>query len=292
MSSRMPNLVWLRTFEASARLLNFTETGRELGLTQTAVSLHIKSLESTLGCRLFLRKPRNVELTDMGQAYVHTVRKALSDINLATASLFGSVAKQTITVRAPISTATLWLAPLLPAFFEAQPGINIRLVSTIWANSIADEDVDIDLRIGYGDWSGMQVERISTETIVPVCSAAVKESIRSPADLLEMPLIHILGHEDNWDSYLSVHGLTAKKTDTRYMVDTTAVALALAAAGGGIATILTRFVELAVSSGHAVSTVGEPVEFQQSHYLTSPVDQSGLKPEVALVKAWIKSCFE
>lgn len=291
MSSRMPNLVWLRTFEASARLLNFTETGKELGLTQTAVSLHIKSLESTLGCRLFLRKPRNLELTDMGQAYVHTVRKALADINLATASLFGSVAKQTITVRAPISTATLWLAPLLPAFLESHPGINIRLVSTIWANSIADEDVDIDLRIGYGDWSGMRVEKISTETIVPVCSAAVKESICRPADLLEMPLIHILGHEDNWDNYLSAHGLTAKKSDTRYMVDTTAVALALAAAGGGIATILTRFVDSAMKSGHAVSIVGEPVEFPQSHYLTSPVDQSDLTPEVALVKAWLKSCF-
>jgi LysR family glycine cleavage system transcriptional activator len=287
----MPNLVWLRTFEASARLLNFTEAGRDLGLTQTAVSLHIKSLESTLGCQLFLRKPRKLELTDMGQAYVHTVRKALADINLATTSLFGSVAKQTITVRAPISTATLWLAPLLPTFLAAHPGINIRLVSTIWANSIADEDVDIDLRIGYGDWSGMQVEKISTETIIPVCATDVKKTISSPADLLHKPLIHILGHEDNWDNYLTAQGLTADSSNIRYMVDTTAVALALAAAGGGIATILTRFVESAVASGHTVVTVGEPVEFPQSHYLTNPVNHDTLKPEVALVKEWIKSCF-
>lgn len=292
MSSRMPNLVWLRTFEASARLLNFTEAGRELGLTQTAVSLHIKSLESTLGCRLFLRKPRHLELTDMGQAYVHTVRKSLSDISLATTGLFGSLAKQTITVRAPISTATLWLAPLLPAFLEAHPGINIRLVSTIWANSIADEDVDIDLRIGYGDWPGIQVEKISTESIVPVCSVAVKQSISCPADLLQKPLIHILGHEDNWDNYLSAHGLTINSSHIRYMVDTTAVALALVAADGGIANILTRFADSAVATGHAISTVGEPVEFAQSHYLANPVMQSALKSEVALVKAWIKSCFE
>ena len=292
MSSRKPNLVWLRTFEASARLLNFTETGKELGLTQTAVSLHIKSLESTLGCRLFLRKPRSLELTDMGQAYVHTVRKALLDINLATTSLFGSVAKQTVTVRAPISTATLRLAPLLPTFIAEHPSINIRLVSTIWANSIADEDVDIDLRMGYGDWSGMQVEKISTETIVPVCSAALKESICSASDLLEKPLIHILGHEDNWDNYLSAQGLKIESSDLRYMVDTSAVALALAAAGGGIAIILTRFVQSAILSGHAITTVGDPIHFPQSHYLTTPVAQGALRPEVELVKAWIKTCFE
>lgn len=292
MSSRTPNLVWLRTFEASARLLNFTEAGRELGLTQTAVSLHIKSLESALGCQLFLRNPRKLELTDMGQAYVHTVRKALADINLATTSLFGSIAKQTVTVRAPISTATLWMAPLLPTFLEAYPDINIRLVSTIWANSIADEDVDIDLRIGYGDWTGMRVEQISTESIVPVCAADVKNTINKPADLLHEPLIHILGHEDNWDNYLTAHGLTADSSNIRYFVDTTAVALALAAAGGGIATILTRFVDAAIASGYTVSTVGEPVVFPQSHFLTSPVNQDTLKPEVVLVREWIKSCFD
>ncbi|MGB7268060.1 MAG: LysR family transcriptional regulator, partial [Albidovulum sp.] len=70
MDTRLPNLIWLRTFEAAARLLNFTEAGDELGLTQTAVSLHIKALEGTLGCRLFDRKPRHLALTAMGQAYV------------------------------------------------------------------------------------------------------------------------------------------------------------------------------------------------------------------------------
>ncbi len=169
MSERLPNLVWLRTFEAAARLLNFTETGRELGLTQTAVSLHMKSLEETLGCQLFDRKPRHLELTAMGQAYVHSVRNALADINLATTSLFGPLAKQTVTVRAPISTATLFLTPQLPGFLKANPAINIRLISAIWADSISDEDIDVDLRLGYGDWPGMQVEKISEESIERVC---------------------------------------------------------------------------------------------------------------------------
>jgi len=53
MQSRLPNLAWLRTFEVAARLLNFTQVGTESGLTQTAVSQHIKTLETVLACQLF-----------------------------------------------------------------------------------------------------------------------------------------------------------------------------------------------------------------------------------------------
>jgi len=105
------NLNWLRTFEAAARHLNFTETATELGLTQTAVSLHIRSLEDRLGSRLFHRRARHLSLTEVGQAYVSTVRQSLSDVSLVTASLFRSTSNQLITLMAPISISALWLAP-------------------------------------------------------------------------------------------------------------------------------------------------------------------------------------
>ena len=143
----------------------------------------------------------------MGQAYVHSVRNALGDINLATTSLFGPVAKQTITVRAPISTANLFLTPQLPQFMRDHPSINIRLISSIWADSISDEDIDVDLRLGYGDWPGVQVEKISEETVVPICAAGEKKNIRSARDLSNGPFIHILGHEDHWHRYFASNNL-------------------------------------------------------------------------------------
>lgn len=291
MDTRLPNLIWLRTFEAAARLLNFTEAGDELGLTQTAVSLHIKALEGTLGCRLFDRKPRHLALTAMGQAYVHSVRKALGDINLATTSLFGPITKHTITVRAPISTVSLFLAPLLPEFAKAYPKINIRLISTIWADSISDEDVDVDIRIGYGDWPGCQVEKISEETIVPVCNTKSLGSIHTPADFLEAPLIHILGHEDNWLRYFAAHDMTMVKTSPRYLVDTSTAALALVVAGGGHATIQTRFAQTAIRSGLPIAIAGSPIPFPQSHFLINPAPNGPPKAEVDLFKAWLRGCF-
>ena len=65
------NLNWLRTFEAVARLSGFTAASKELGMTQTAVSLQIKALEAKLGHSLFIRRAKSVHLTEIGKAYLH-----------------------------------------------------------------------------------------------------------------------------------------------------------------------------------------------------------------------------
>lgn len=292
MSARLPNLTWLRTFEAAARLLNFTATGAELGLTQTAVSLHIKALEETLGCKLFLRKPRNLELTEMGKAYSLAVRKGIGDINLATVSLFGTDKKRTITVRAPISTATFWLAPRLPTFLKDFPDINVRMVSTIWASSVADEDVDVDLRIGFGDWPDVSSERISTEMIVPIASKGRALQMTRCQDLAAGSLIQVLGYEDHWERYFEANGIDPRETGTRYSVDTTAAALALVAASGGYAVILQRFADEAIRAGQQISIVGKPITFPQSHFLTTTATDTATRPEVGLFKDWLRSSFD
>ncbi|MBF9051428.1 LysR family transcriptional regulator [Roseobacter sp. HKCCD9010] len=291
MQTRSPNLTWLRSFEAAARLLNFTEAGRELGLTQTAISLHIKSLEATLGCQLFIRKARHLSLSAMGQAYLHSVSEALANIDLATTSLFGPLARQTITVRAPISTAALWLGPHLPAFTKAHPGISVRLISTIWATSISDEEVDVDIRQGVGHWPGLEVEQISTESIVPIrpkTSPVVQ--VGDPA-FQDMPLIQILGYEDMWDRYLSAHGLEALTSKPALIVDTTAVAIAMVAAGGGHAAIQTRFATSAIAAGMDISIAEDPAPFHQSHFLIRRKTQRQQRPEVEIFREWLRSIF-
>lgn len=291
MLSRSPNLIWLRSFEASARLLNFTEAGRELGLTQTAISLHIKSLEATLGCQLFVRNARHLSLSAMGEAYFHAVGDALANIDLATTSLFGPSARATVTVRAPISTAALWLGPLLPQFTKIHPQINVRLVSTIWATSISDDDVDVDIRQGTGNWPGIDVEKISNETIVLIQPSTAQSTNLAGAEFLSRPLIHILGYEHMWDRYWAAHALDQQTPKPSLIVDTTAVAIALVAADGGHAAIQTRFAKSAILAGARISIVGEPVPFPQSHYLIHGRSKRPQRPEVEIFREWLRSAF-
>ena len=62
----IPPLPPLRLFEAAARHESFTKAADELGLTASAVSHGIDSLEKWLGVELFHRRPRGVTLTPAG----------------------------------------------------------------------------------------------------------------------------------------------------------------------------------------------------------------------------------
>ena len=63
----MVNPQWLKSFATLAELGNFTRTADRLGLTQAAVSQHVKHLEEEFG-PLLVRRPRAIELTPGGQA--------------------------------------------------------------------------------------------------------------------------------------------------------------------------------------------------------------------------------
>lgn len=292
MDERLSNLTWLRTFEAAARLLNFTETGQELGLTQTAVSLHIRSLEARLGSKLFYRQARRLELTEIGQAYALTVRQALGDISLSTTRLFGAETARTLTVRVPVSTAALWLAHLLPDFATRHPEINIRLVSNIWTEPEPRDDVDADveIRLGHGNWEDGSALQLSQECIVPVCAASAARP-GSVAELLQEPLIHILGYEDHWARYFAAHKLPYANEHARFSVDTTVSALQLVAGGGGYATVLARFARLSIARGMGIAIAGPEMPFQQSHYLIRRRARGPLRPEVRLFEDWLAEIF-
>ena len=284
MSTPLPNLTWLRTFEAAARLRNFTAAGEELGLTQAAVSLHIKSLEAKLGCALFLRQPRNLQLSEMGKAYLPHVRRALDDLSLSTLGLFGPEMVRAVTLRVPVSTAVLWLAPKLSEFHDAHPGIELRLVSTIWADSLEDEDVDIDIRSGHGDWPGLRAERISREAIVPVCP------VGEDGPISEQTPLHILGQEDNWARYGEAQSV-AVPDRFGVSVDTSAAALEMIAAGRGVAVVLARYAQAAVDAERPVKCAGPEVPVRLAHYLVQRDGRAPPRAEVATVRDWVKGVF-
>lgn len=283
---RLPNPVWLRSFECAARHLNFTTASRELGLTQTAVSLHIRSLEAELGQSLFTRNARRLELTELGQSYSLTVRRALADVALSTDSLFGPASRQTLTIRAAISTSTYWVAAELPEFTARHADIPVRLVSHIWNDNIAPNDVDVEIRLGYGDWPGVRSEKLTEEKLVPVCIAGTAQPDLNT--LREGPLIHILGYEDNWERYFQANAIAPPERSHRHSVDTSVAALQLVMAGAGYATILERFAKNAIRQGAPIAIAGPAIPFAQSHYLISAQGADHPTAAAGLFCSWLR----
>ncbi|GGX59652.1 LysR family transcriptional regulator [Tateyamaria omphalii] len=288
---RRINLIWLRSFEAAARLLNFTAASEELGLTQTAVSLHIRSLEEQLGSKLFHRRARHLSLTDIGQAYVSTVRQAIADIDLASVSLFGPMTARMVTVKAPVSTSVLWLAPRLPRFKQEHPEIDIRLVSDIWSTSTGPEGIDVEVRMGRGTWTDARSEKLSEEFITPICAAKQRGCIKGIPDLLRGPLIHILGYEGDWNRYFATHDCVPVPETEQYFLDTTVSAMQLVAGGHGYAMVLSRLAQTQSGLAAGIVPVGEATASPQSHYLMYRNSSVAVRPEIELFEAWLRAEF-
>ncbi|RVA26955.1 LysR family transcriptional regulator, partial [Mesorhizobium sp. M7A.F.Ca.CA.004.11.2.1] len=199
----VPPLDWLRSFEAAARLSNFTAAAAELGLTQAAVSQHIRFLEERLKTRLFSRLARGVALSPEGAAYLPHIQSAFATIGNSTAELFEPRAVQTVTIRAPISFALLMLVPALPDLAKALPRIQLDLVTI---HRPADYDLPgsvLDIRFGNGSFPGREADRLTAERLVPVAAPA----LAGDDDWPSLPLLLVAGAREMWAEWFAAAGL-------------------------------------------------------------------------------------
>lgn len=198
MSTRLPPLASLRAFEAAARHLSFTKAAGELAMTQAAVSYQIKVLEERVGSPLFLRRPRQVVLTEAGQilgvAATDAFRRIAEAYDIARSGGQGTLSISTIP-----TFAANWLALHLGAFQMDHPRIAVRIETSEGLVDLARDNIDIAIRSGTsGNWAGTDAHHLFRENFSPMLSPALADSIggvRKPADLLKLPII---GSSDNW----------------------------------------------------------------------------------------------
>jgi LysR family glycine cleavage system transcriptional activator len=295
MRDRLPPLDWLRTFEAAARLSSFAAAAEQLGMTQASASHHIRSLEKWLGAPLFDRLPRSVQLTEIGKGYLPAVRRALDDLASATVDLFGTAARKSITIQAPTAFTALWLAPRLHRFAAAHPLIELRLQTANWPSNTPDEEVDIDIRYGDGNWPGFASRKLLDEPAILVCSPRLlpDNPVQSLADIPALPLIHILGTGDLWAGIAAADqaGLKARQL---LKADSSVVALELAAGGLGLAFVLRCFAAPYLRDRRLTQPLPLEIGTGQAHFLVSPmerhaVEQYGIGKEVAACRDWLSA---
>lgn len=145
-------LTALRTFESAARLQSFKAAAEELAVTPTAVSHQIKALEGWLGVPLFQRMARGVRLTDCGERLFRSLHGALLEVVQAVDQLRPQPSTGNLTLSVTPAFAALWLIPRLGRFYQAHPGIKVRVeTSTELLDLHQDASIDLVIRYGYGN---------------------------------------------------------------------------------------------------------------------------------------------
>lgn len=291
MRSPIPSLIDLEAFEAAARHGSFVAAAAELHLTPSAVSHRVRSLERQLGVVLFTRFARRIELTDHGRAYMPSVRQAFDELAVSTAGLFGGVRpSRRLTARVPISYAVSFVAPRLHEFQQAHPEIELRLVSAIWADALAPEDVDLDVRFGSGNWAGHQADLLHRETATAVWSAEFEQRVHPHEGLDRLaahPRAHVLGMENLWFELLGSASSPLASGDIT--VDTSLAAIELAASGRCSALLPSRFVARHLADGRLRTVPAATVGMTEAHYLVRPSSRAHLSPEATLFADWLRS---
>ncbi len=271
---RLPPPNWLRAFEAAARHLSFTGAARELKVTQSAVSQQVKLLEHYLGEPLFHRYSRRLELTDRGEAYLPTVRRAFERLAAATEELFGHKGGRLLTVRVSAAFAVLWLAPRLGRFRAANPGLDLRLNVFIWSLEFDWEGVDLEIRYGDGRWPGFNAVRLTHDQMTPVCAPALRDALATPDDLGSHTLLHVIGHQDGWRCWLRAIGADHVDAAQGLEFDSSMMAFELAAAGTGVALGRTSLVEGYLASERLVAPFDVSIPDDEAFYLIWPENRA------------------
>ncbi|WP_299784574.1 LysR substrate-binding domain-containing protein [uncultured Roseobacter sp.] len=195
--SPLPPLAAIRVFEAAARYGNFTTAAAELGMTQAAVSYQIKVLEDRVGASLFHRKPRGVQVTEVGARFSDRMTASLDMIAEAYAEAKGTT-QGTLSISVIPTFATNFLARRLGGFQLANPDIAVRIEVGETLVDFNASSFDVAIRGGKGNWPGLTCHKIMETAFTPMLSPALADSIggvSDPEDLLKLP---ILAHSDPW----------------------------------------------------------------------------------------------
>lgn len=286
MPYRLPPLNSLRLFEAAGRHLSFKLAAEELGITPSAVSHGIKSLEDWLGVALFSRDNRGLSLTDAGAAYMPRVRQALDLLAAAT----DAVPRRRLTPHVSVSVApgfgVRWLIPNLPCFSERHPDIEVSVDTSHRQIDFPRDGVDLAIRMGRGDWPDVDAVRLVEEELVPVCAPSIAQTIGSAMDLAGQTLLHITSVSEDWAAWSQLAGVADLKLDQGLRFDSVDMAFEAAAEGLGIAIGRLPLVATDLAAGRLVSVLGPPRRGQTGYWLATG-GQAPARPEVVLFRNWI-----
>lgn len=285
---RALNLNWIRSFEASARLLSFTKAAQELALTQAGVSQHIRMLEQELGERLFIRMPRAVRLTDAGEAYLHVVRESLDRLRLGTSDIFGPSSEGQVRLRADPGFVSYWLAPRLTGFLALYPDISLQIWTTI--PGVETDWDDVDMEVGYNSdrTTGLDAIALMGDTLFPVCHPSLVPSLRQPVDLLGQRLLHVVGDRRGWAEWLATADVTPTKKMASLQTESTAATLAFAEQAVGVALGHSSLVQPLLAQGRLVQPFAPELETVGIFYLITPSAQP-LRRQARLFRDWLLS---
>jgi LysR family transcriptional regulator for bpeEF and oprC len=186
----LDSLTSIALFVRIAETRSFSAAAHQLGISAPAVSKGLARLEQRLGVQLLNRTTRKVSLTDDGRAFLDRCRQILADAQDAEELLTRRrvALSGRLRVQMPVGFGRIVVLPLIPRLLEAYPELAIDIELSDRLVDLADEAIDVALRIGEIPDSRLIAKKIYAIRFVTCTSPAYLArhgTPRTPEELAE-----------------------------------------------------------------------------------------------------------
>ncbi|GAB3090255.1 LysR substrate-binding domain-containing protein [Lysobacter terrae] len=246
----MDRLEAMKIFIAALDEGSLAGASRKTGRSAAAVSRAVAYLEAHVGVPLLHRTTRSIKLSEAGERYAMACRKVLADLEEADRQAAGerSVPRGTLTITSTVFVGVELLRPIVDAFIEEYPTVNVRLHLLERAVNLIDEGMDLALRVTHLSDSTLVAQPIAEVRRVVVASPrylAAHPRIEALADLSRHQIITMTHMGlDSW-SFPPADGSSVPRSVSftpRLIVNNVRAAAASAVDGHGVTRLLSYHV--------------------------------------------------
>lgn len=241
-------LPWLPSWQAFVKVVeagSMAGAARLLGCSRAQVSKQVAELEAALGARLLERSTRRAALTPAGQVFHQHALAALESVAAAELAVgnLGDEPGGLLRVSATLSFGRLYVAPLLPVLAARYPRLSCELILTDQLVDLADDQIDLALRMTRSPPDDAVVRRLCTLERRICAAPSYLDAHGAPASVAELAAHQTLSYLLTDDNHWQLSGPDGQRhrvpVTSRVRTNNTDGLLDLALAGHGLAVLPT-----------------------------------------------------
>ncbi|PAU76537.1 LysR substrate-binding domain-containing protein [Halomonas salipaludis] len=272
----MESLNGIAFFVQAAEARSFSEAGRILGVSSSAVGKSVSRMEERLGVRLLHRSTRSITLTNEGALFLERCRRILCEIEAAELELSETRQAPRGRLRISLPLVGMLVMPALTAFMRRYPDIELDVDFSDRLVNVIEEGFDVVMRTGEPNDSRLMARQVGSYRLQLVASPgylADHGTPKIPEDLADHACLQhkfpSTGKFEPWP-LKRIEGAPEWEVPASMACNTSAALMDVAVAGLGIACLPDFMVRQAIERGELVSVLDAHVEHQGTFRLLWP----------------------
>lgn len=288
----MLDIYEMSVFLAAAETGSFSEAGRQLGLSQPAISMQIRSLEKHLGVDLFHRAGRHIQLTEIGAALVPLARGLVNhaaQVHETVASMQGEVIG-VLKIACSTSIGKYILPRLLARFIEQHPAAHIECQAVDHDAALAlvtSGEVHLALSSGRDPSKELDYQPLTADPVVLIVPPNHEWAVCSSISVDDLPSTTFIRRESSSGTLqavaesLAAHNMSVNNLPATVVLGNAEAVCIAAAEGIGAAFISRRVAADALAAGRVVEVPVRGLEMCQQVYLVQAAQRTPTSVQAA-----------